>query len=140
MVAGAATTAEAAYAALENVVPLYGSIPFNSLKPYKEISQARKKIEEQMNAIQKASVSITDKTVKSNLQRLLMMLQYVYLDLQIQELKVQAKPKDEIIEKIKELVNFMETNLDKGLFILTGDNDLARFTKKYGLTNQSLLD
>ncbi len=64
----------------------------------------------------------------------------VLLDLQIQELKVQSKPKDEIIEKIKELVTFIEKNLDKGLFILTGDNDLARFTKKYGLTNQSLLD
>jgi molybdenum cofactor biosynthesis enzyme len=138
--AGAANTAKAAYATLENVVPLYGSIPFTSLKPYKETSQAKKKIEEQMNTIQKESVSITDKTVKTNLLRLFMMFQYVHLDLQIQELKVQSKPKDEIIEKIKELVTFIEKNLNKGLFILTGDDDLARFTKKYGLTNQSLLD
>ncbi len=64
------------------------------------------------------------------------MFQYVYLDLQIQELKIQSKPKDEIVEKIKELLTFMEKNLAKGLFILTGGNDLVRFTKKYGLTNQ----
>lgn len=68
------------------------------------------------------------------------MLKYLEMDLDIQSSLSSNRSKEIILEQIKSLLTFLQTNIDKGVFILTGDNDLARFTKKYGLTNQSLLD
>ncbi|MDQ3683430.1 MAG: DUF4838 domain-containing protein [Bacteroidota bacterium] len=132
--------AQEAYNALEQITPLYGSIPFTSLKSKNEINKANKKVEEQISFIEVVQKKENDKTVSRNHERLLLMLKYLNMDLSIQSSLAEKKSKDLAIEQIKDLLAFLQANLDKGVFILTGDNDLARFTKKYGLTNQSLLD
>ncbi|MFN2441017.1 MAG: hypothetical protein ABR503_17585, partial [Chitinophagaceae bacterium] len=99
-----------------------------------------KKVEEQISFIEAVQKNENDKTVSGNLERLLLMLRYLNMDLSIQS-SIAAKASNNVItEQIKDLLFFLQANLDRGVFILTGDNDLARFTKKYGLTNQSLLD
>ena len=132
--------AQAAYGVLEQITPLYGSIPFTSLKSKNEIDKANKEVQEQVSFIEAVQKKENDKTVSGNLERLLLMLKYLHMDLSIQS-SISAKASNDLItEQIKGLLLFLQANLDKGVFILTGDNDLARFTKKYGLTNQSLLD
>ncbi len=68
------------------------------------------------------------------------MLKYLEKDLSIQSSLSTNASGEKVLNQIKSLLDFLQTNIDEGVFILTGDNDLARFTKKYGLTNQSLLD
>jgi hypothetical protein len=131
---------QAAYTALEQITPLYGRIPFTALKSKNEIDKANKKVEEQISFIEAVQKNENDKTVSGNLERLLLMLKYLNMDLSIQSSIAAKASNDLITEQIKDLLFFLQANLDRGVFILTGDNDLARFTKKYGLTNQSLLD
>lgn len=133
-------TAKSAYESLEKISPVYGSIPFTSLKKENEIRAARNQIEKEINNIKQVSGAMKEESTVNNFSRLLLMLQYLQKDLLVQEQRAAAKDKEIILEQIKELLGFLEANLDKGVFILTGQNDLARFTKKYGLTNQSLLD
>lgn len=132
--------AQTAYHALEQITPLYGSIPFTSLKSKEEIDMANVKIAQHISSIETAQKNEKDKVVSGNLSRLLLMLKYLEKDLSIQSSLAAKTPKEVVLEQIKDLLAFLQVNIDKGLFILTGDNDLARFTKKYGLTNQSLLD
>jgi hypothetical protein len=132
--------AKAAYVSLENLSPKFGSIPFTTLKSKEEIATALHTLEQQLSNIKITIKNEEDPFVVKNFSRLLLMLQYLQMDLMIQKAKAAGKDKEYILSQIKEFVAFLEANLDKGVFILTGQNDLARFTKKYGLTNQSLLD
>ncbi len=133
--------AQAAYDALEKITPLYGSIPFTSLKSQTEIDKANKKVEQQIIFVDQAARKNTgDKMASNNLSKLLLMLKYLNMDLSIQSSLAAKASKELVTEQIKGLLIFLQSNLERGVFILTGDNDLARFTKKYGLTNQSLLD
>lgn len=132
--------AQTAYHALEQISPLYGSIPFTTLKPKEEIDAANKKIKALISAIEAAQKKENNKTVSGNLLRLLLMLKYLQMDLTIQSSLAAKKSKEVVVEQIQNLLSFLQSNINEGVFILTGDNDLARFTKKYGLTSQSLLD
>jgi hypothetical protein len=132
--------AKKAYESLEKISPLYGSVPFTILKSEPEIKTARFQIETHINEIKNAQDSSRNLAAAKNFSRLSLMLQYLQKDLQIQEKRAEGSNAEVILQHIKELLALMQANLDKGVFILTGQNDLARFTKKYGLTNQSLLD
>ncbi len=132
--------AEEAYNALEQITPLYGSLPFTSRKSRKEIEAAKKKTELHISIIQSALKKENDNNLSGNLGRLLLMLKYLEKDLSIQSSLSTNASGEKVLNQIKSLLDFLQTNIDEGVFILTGDNDLARFTKKYGLTNQSLLD
>lgn len=135
-----AIVAKKANGALEQFTSTYGSIPFTTLKTKEEIDKANQQVSLHMAAIEEKVKHEREAVFAANLSRLLLMLQYLQADLSIQSLLAGKVDKARVEEKIKEMVNFLQANLDKGVFILTGDNDYARFTKKYGLTNQSLLD
>jgi len=128
-----------AYAHLQEIMPVYGSIPFTSRKPAEKIAAALKKIQHQQ-AVIKEAVKTADQVPAGNFARLLLMYEYAEKDLQLQHALASGATVPEIQRQIRKLVVFLEANLDKGVFLLTGQNDFARFTKKYGLTNQSLLD
>lgn len=132
--------AKAAYKALEENTPLYGSIPFTTLKSKEEIDAVNRQVVQHLSTIESVLNIEKDKVIEGNLSRLLLMLKYLQMDLVIQSSLAGKVSKEVAIEQIKSLLFFLNANLDKGVFILTGDNDLARFTKKYGITNQSLLD
>ena len=136
----AVATAADSYNLLEQTVRRYGSIPFTSLKTQEEIKQAQEKVDAQMLAIRRSREISQDKSLDGNFSRLLLMYDYLDRDLEIQYARVSGTSREEIYTQIKEFVSFLESNLDKGVFILTGSDDFSRFTKKYGLTNQSLLD
>jgi len=128
-------TARASYASLENIVPVYSSIPFTKLKQKEQIAQALAKINEQILAIQKAWQSSNDVVTSANLSRLLLMLQYIYSDLQIQKLRADNASKEIIQEKMKELLVFLQANKEKGVFILSEKKDLSWLMKHYGINN-----
>ena len=128
------------YAAIEEIVPVYGSIPFSTLKSKNAIEQAQKRINAEMATVKKLHDQSSNDAAKQNLSRLLLVLSYIKIDLEIQHERSAGNNKDKLYAQIQGLVKFLEDNSNKGLFILTGNNDFARFTKKYGLTNQSLLD
>jgi hypothetical protein len=129
-----------AYATLEAIAPVYGSIPFTSLKPADSIKQAIDRVETDLVTVDEIANKETDITTRNNFLRLALMLRYLHKDLHIQWMRASDAERTEIENEIRSLVNFLAANIDKGVFILTGRNDFARFTKKYGLTNQSLLD
>lgn len=128
----------AAYRLFEKITPVYGSLPFTSLKPAKALAAAATEVELCLSKIE-AALKKKDAGAEA-LSRLLLMMNYLRQDLRIQLSLASKESKETVTEQIKALLSFLQTNVDKGVFILTGDNDLARFTKKYGLTAQSLLD
>ncbi|MEJ7691861.1 DUF4838 domain-containing protein [Daejeonella sp.] len=133
-------TARNAYQLIEKTVPVYGSIPFSTLKSPEAIKRAQNSIHAEMARLRSASEISTDPEVKANFVRLLLVFEYIRFDLNIQHSRAAAIPKEQIFTEVRKLVDFLEANAGKGVVILTGNNDYARFTKKYGLTNQSLLD
>lgn len=135
-----ADVAASAYKLLEEAVRIYGSLPFSTLKTKEEIQSAQQKVDRQIAAITSAKEGNRDQIVSSNFSKLLLMYEYLQRDLEIQYLKASGASREQLHEKIRALVSFLEANLDEGVFILTGSDDFGRFTKKYGLTNQSLLD
>ena len=133
-------TARNAYQLIEKTVPVYGSIPFSTLKPAAEIKQAQNSVNTEIARLKKARDMSTDPIMKANFERLLLVFEYVRFDLDIQYSRASLIPNEEVFVQVRKLVDFLEANKGKGVIILTGNNDYARFTKKYGLTNQSLLD
>lgn len=133
-------TAELAYTTLEKIVRSYGSVSFTKLKSVDEIQSAINGIEKNILSLRENLFTSSNSIIKANFSRLLLMMKYAKMDLQIQHSIASEKPNEEVLQEIKALLTFLEANIDKGVFILTGENDLARFTKKYGLTHQSLLD
>lgn len=129
-----------AYLLIERTVPVYGSIPFSTLKPAAEINQAQNAINTEITKLKTVRNLSIDPLVKANLERLHLVFEYVRFDLDIQYSRAASRPKEELFTQVRKLVDFLEANAGKGVIILTGNNDYARFTKKYGLTNQSLLD
>ncbi len=128
------------YATIEEIVPVYGSIPFSTLKSKKAIEQAQKRINTEIAIVKNLHEQSLNDPAKQNLSRLLLVLSYIKIDLEIQHERSAGNDKNKLYAQIHGLVKFLEDNSNKGVFILTGNNDFARFTKKYGLTNQSLLD
>ncbi len=134
-------TAAEAYAQLQQIVPVYGSLPFTILKSKEKIGEALQTIRNQQSALSNAQSEMSgDPVVSANLSRLLLMYGYAVRDLEIQYARASGTAATIIHEQIRDLLTFLEKNLNEGVFLLTGNNDFARFTKKYGLTHQSLLD
>lgn len=132
--------AASSYELLEETVRVYGSIPFSTLKSKEQIKEVQQRINLQISDIKKSKSANKNKSLDQNFSRLLLMYEYFKRDLEIQYLRAADAPEDELFEEIRDFVSFLQQNLDMGVFILTGSDDFGRFTKKYGLTNQSLLD
>jgi hypothetical protein len=112
-------SAVAVYAALERTVREVGSIPYTTLKPVAEIAAARKELE----------------ALRADAARLgpglALPLEYAIRDLEIQEAR--ATKGSQVRTKVEELVRFLETNRDKGFFVLAAKGALTTFLRKYGV-------
>jgi len=128
------------YASFENTSPVYGSTPFSQLKSAAAIEKQIVRFDSEIKALQTAIQSAKRSLEAINFSRLILMCEYLKMDLKIQHLKASNAPREKVLEEIKTLVSFLQNNLNKSVFLLTGDNDLPRFTKKYELTNQPLID
>lgn len=129
--------AGSAYKLLEEVSPVYGSIPFSDLKPAAQIEKVQSRVEQQIQLLRSVK---TSEYRSNNISGLLLMLEYLKQDLQIQHLRAVQAPRETILQQIKSLIAFLQANTGKGVILLNEGNVLPAFTKKYGLTNQSLLD
>jgi hypothetical protein len=127
-------SAKDAYESLENTVRNYGSIPFTDLKSQEKIEQSLQRVHQQLSELEELKELSDDEIVSANISRLLLMLKYAYLDLQIQKDRALDDVTDEIIyEKVEKLVSFLENNHNKGMFLLSDQNNLARYINHYNL-------
>ena len=124
---------KAVYTSLENIVRFVGSIPFTTLKSIEQIGSGERELKRREDDIRIAQENTSDSTVAANLSRLLLMVQYAYYDLQIQQACASLLSAHEIRKKVENMVSFLESNRDKGVFILSNKDNLAGFMKHYGL-------
>lgn len=128
-------TARDAYTVLENIVPHYCSIPFSTLKPTVQITQSKQRILNQIRALHQVRLKC-DGNIKENVSRLLLMMQYAYHDLEIQELISASGNTGRIEGKIKELSVFLGENKDKGLFIISTKDELTSLMNHYKMNKR----
>ncbi len=120
-----------AYTILEHIVPVYCSIPYTKLKSETQIAKAEAKMASQILKMNKEKEKLTDATVRANLSRLLLMLQYAGYDLKIQEQVAAHATNETILATMKKLLLFLKANKDKGVFIISDKNDLSWLMKHY---------
>jgi hypothetical protein len=129
---GAASgAAEAALASLENTFRLRGSIPYSAADPAAQVTAARAELEARAAAVRSARAAAGDPHVAANLDRLSLMLGFAVRDLRIQEAKATGASRDKVGGMVRELVDFLKANEDRGVFVLYGGDDLGRYMKHY---------
>ena len=125
----ASTIAKEAYTLLEEVVRNYASIPFTTVKSKNEIVEAKNKLAKAEMNLRKSVVE--DQIASTNVSRLLLMIKYAILDLQILQRVTENATADEIEREVKDLVAFLQDNSRKGVFLVSINNNLTRYLKYY---------
>ena len=120
-----------AYTALENIVPVYCSVPYTKLKSQTRIAKAKAEIASQIIEIKKQKEKVADTVINAGLTRLLLMFQYADYDLKIQEEVAGNAANNGIVESMKDLLYFLKVNKDKGVFIVSDKEDVSRLIKHY---------
>lgn len=126
--------AKSVYLTLENVVRIDGSIPYTKLKTRREIQEAETRLTSKENEIHDLIKKTLSAGVTANLSRLMLMIKYANYDLKIQKARTVSSP-FVIRNKVKKLVDFLENNRNKGVFILSHKNILPGFLRHYGIMN-----
>jgi hypothetical protein len=126
-------TIKKAYRSLEQLVRTDGSIPNTRLKSPKEIFQAEKELTGRISEVNTVKQNAHEAALSANLSRLLLMLQYADDDLKIQYSLASHNAQEVLRKKIKELVAFLESNRDKGVFVLSANNNLTSYSRHYGI-------
>jgi hypothetical protein len=126
-------TIKKAYRSLEQLVRTDGSIPNTRLKSPKEIFQAEKELSGRISEVNTVKQNAHEAALSANLSRLLLMLQYADDDLKIQYSLASHNAQEVLRKKIKELVAFLESNRDKGVFVLSANNNLTSYSRHYGI-------
>jgi len=124
-------TARTVYDALENTVRFAGNIPYTMLKPAEQIAKAEKELTELLTRISSSQKRASENR-EPDFSKLLPLIQYAVYDLQIQELRT-GNP-SLARKKVEQMLQFLEANRNRGLFILPDKNILLTFLKRYGLT------
>jgi hypothetical protein len=125
----ASTIAKEAYTLLEEVVRNYASIPFTTVKSKNEIVEAKNKLAKAEMNLRKSVVE--DQIASTNVSRLLLMIKYAILDLQILQRVTENATADEIEREVKDLVAFLQDNSRKGVFLVSINSNLTRYLKYY---------
>lgn len=120
--------AENAYKLLGHTVRIYGNTRHSSLKPTADIAKAIAAIEGQIAIIRKVKDSSLS---SSNFDRLLLMLQYAAMDMDIRKAFSVQTPQQLIHSKIEELLLFFKNNSDRGTIVVTGRERIERFIAHY---------
>ena len=115
---------------LGSTVRFYGSIRNTSLKQAPEIEEAGNKVHKQINLIRDAQTSATSE-IADNLGRLIIMLQYASIDLDIQLARSSGATEMEIARKLNMLREFQLAHADQGLMIFNSNNDIEILRRHY---------
>jgi hypothetical protein len=128
-------TAMHAFTVLENTVSHYCSIPFSKLKPATGITEAKLVVFSQIQMIQNVRLNCQGE-VKENFGRLLLMMQYVYYDLGIQQMISSGEAIPIIEARIKQLLEFLNNNRDEGVFIISSKNEMSWMRNHYKMNKR----
>jgi hypothetical protein len=126
---GAWRAARAALVTLEDVVRVYGSIPYSAAPPADSIAAARRTLEARAAALD--AVRLSDPVLAANLQRLRLMLDFARRDLALQQMRAGHAPTAAVRAGVEQLVTFLQSSADHGVFLMRGEGDLARYLKQY---------
>jgi hypothetical protein len=125
--------AEAALRTLEEITRKTSSIPNSALKSAKEIEDDLGRAWK-LEAIREDAKAATDPAVKRALERLGMVCEYLRRDLELQKLRAEKGPKEEMRAKADELLKFVREHGDEGVFLVKEQRlSNARVSKRYGL-------
>ncbi|HEX6536050.1 MAG TPA: DUF4838 domain-containing protein [Gemmatimonadaceae bacterium] len=126
----AAIPAAQALATLENVFRVRGSFPYSAVDSATEIARARAEVEARRVAVRNARWRATG-PLAANLGRLELMLDFAERDLEIQEARAAHVSMATVRGKVRSLVSFLTDHRDRGVFVVYGGDDFARYLKHY---------
>jgi len=124
----AAKTIAGTYADLEQLVRKFGSIRNSSLKPAGDIKAAIKKLRDDSTTINNMRMN-APLSLSANFSRLLLMLQYAMMDMQIRAGISEEKPQEDISHKVQGLINFLNKNVHNGTFLLSAQDNVKSFMR-----------
>jgi len=124
----AAKTIAGTYADLEQLVRKFGSIRNSSLKPAGDIKAAIKKLRDDSTTINNMRMN-APLSLSANFSRLLLMLQYAMMDMQIRAGISEGKPQEDISHKVQGLINFLNKNVHNGTFLLSAQDNVKSFMR-----------
>ncbi|HEU4632286.1 MAG TPA: DUF4838 domain-containing protein [Gemmatimonadaceae bacterium] len=128
---GAWQAARAALVTLEDVVRVYGAIPYSPSQPADGIAAALRRVEERAAALD--GVRLADPVLAANLDRLRLMLGFARRDLALQRLRAGGADPATVRAGVEELVAFLQADADRGVFLMRGEGDLGRYLTQYGV-------
>ena len=130
------SSAEAAmstYAVLEDVVRHACGIPGTSLKTVDELTKAQEKLDLSAEELRTAESREKDPAVQRNIERMLLMIEYARLDIDVQKSKAAKAPKEKTDELVDKVALFLKQHGDDGVFVLHGRTESPRLQKTYGV-------
>ncbi len=122
-----------AYSVLEEIVRHYCNIPGTSLKSLDELTKAQERIMTEMHALEAAKSGVTDPGIRRNIDRLLLTLEYVRLDLDIQKGRAANASKADQQKAVKGLADFLHAHESDGITTSGSRSDYPRLLKMYGV-------
>jgi hypothetical protein len=106
-------------------------IPFTSFKSGDQIVEAQKKLIQIETDVNRGLRNNREKSISVNLSRLLLMIKYASFDLKILQLITAGTASNEIENEVKQMITFLENNSTKGVFLISGKDNPARYLKHY---------
>lgn len=122
--------AKEALTTLETTVRFFGNIRNTSLKTVGEINDARRKIQDQIENLCNLRLSKSHETL-GNVEKLILMLQYADMDLDIQMARASGVEDKVIINKLNELILFQSSHAGMGIFIYDPNIDIDKLRRHY---------
>lgn len=129
------SSAEAAmstYAMLEDVVRHNCGIPGTSLKSVDELTKAQGKLDLASEELRSAESREQDAAIQRNIERMLLMIEYARLDIDVQKGKAAKAPKEETDKLVDQLAAFLLKHGNDGVFVLHSRTESPRLRKTYG--------
>ena len=129
------SSAEAAmstYAVLEDVVRHNCGIPGTTLKSADELGKAQQTLDLAAENLRTAESRTKDPAVARNIGRMLLMIEYARLDIDVQESKAAKAPREETDKLIGKVADFLKDHGSNGVFVLHTRTEEPRILKTYG--------
>jgi hypothetical protein len=123
--------AAAAFSCLEETVRFYGNIANSSLKSPSGIRDARRRIRQHLRDAESAQTHVNP-VVAGNLSKLILMLEYAELDLEIQETRASGGSGPVTRDLLGKLIDFKSENAGQGVLIFSKNEDIPYLLEHYG--------
>ena len=120
--------------ALEVIVRNCGSVPHVPLKAPGAIAKARAEMKTLVDDVASAAGRAKAEDVKRSLERLGLMCTYALGDLEIQHLRANKAPREQVVEQAKTLHAWVKSHADDGVFLIKGHRlNQNRMLTRYGV-------